>query len=291
MKIITLFFLTLLTGCSANYTTQSFVYQDNQTEPPLDLTKIHSDLTDAGLTATVTNVSLTAEDGITLRGIKLINKEALINIVFFSANGMKISTSSKILNKFAMLPANVIWFDYRGVGISDKKDELTVNNLQKDALRIFEFSSTNLPDNLPLAIHGLSMGSLIASFVVNNKETDALILDGAISTVPRLVDNLIPAWSKPFYSITLSKELSEITNVDAVKQYNKPLLFLVGEDDSTTPVEQSKALYDISPSQVKILAIIPDTEHGESMKKEAGIKAYQRFIEQLKPASSSGAGI
>lgn len=278
MKIIALFLLVLLTGCTANYTTQSFVYQDNQPEPQLELTKIQSDLIEAELPATVTEVSLTASDGITLRGIKLVNKEALVNIVFFSANGMKINTSSKILNKFAMLPANVIWFDYRGVGISDKKDELTINSLQKDALSIFDFSIHQLPSNLPVAIHGLSMGSLIASYVANNKETNALILDGAISTVPSLVNNLIPAWSKPFYSVTLSNELSEITNVNSIKQYNKPLLLLVGEDDSTTPVENSKAFYDISPSQMKVLAIIPDTEHGESMKKEAGIKAYQGFI-------------
>lgn len=288
MKTITLFLLILLTGCTANYTTQSFVYQDHQLEPQLNLLKIQSDLTEAELSAAVSEVSLTADDGITLRGIKLINKEALINIVFFSANGMKISTSSKILNKFAMLPANIIWFDYRGVGISDKKDQLTINSLQKDALSIFEFSLNHFPDNLPVAVHGLSMGSLIASYVANNKHTDALILDGAINSVPSLVDNLIPIWSKPFYSVTLSKELSEITNVDSIKQYNKPLLLLVGENDSVTPVEHSKTLYDMSPSQMKVLAIIPGTEHGESMKKEAGIRAYQSFIKQMNCCSKGG---
>ena len=288
MKTITLFLLILLTGCTANYTTQSFVYQDQQLEPQLNLLKIQSDLTETELSAAVSEVSLTADDGITLRGIKLINKEALINIVFFSANGMKISTSSKILNKFAMLPANIIWFDYRGVGISDKKDQLTINSLQKDALSIFEFSLNHFPDNLPVAVHGLSMGSLIASYVANNKHTDALILDGAINSVPSLVDNLIPIWSKPFYSVTLSKELSEITNVDSIKQYNKPLLLLVGENDSVTPVEHSKTLYDMSPSQMKVLAIIPGTEHGESMKKEAGIRAYQSFIKQMKCCSKGG---
>lgn len=281
MKTITLFILLLLTGCSANYTTESFVYQDEQLESQLNLDKIQTDLIETESSAVVSTVSLKADDGITLRGIKLIQKDALVNIVLFSANGMKISTSSKILNKFSMLPANVIWFDYRGMGISDKKDELTINSLKKDALSIFDFSAKEFPTNLPVAIHGLSMGSLIASYVANNKETDALILDGAISTVPSLVDDLVPTWSKPFYSITLSPELAEITNIDSIKQYNKPLLFLIGEDDSTTPVEHSKALFDISPSQVKVLAIIPDTEHGETMKKEKGIKAYQDFINNL----------
>lgn len=281
MKTITILFILLLSGCSANYTTESFVYQDDEPEKQLNIAKIQTELAEANISAVVSAVSLTAEDAITLRGVKLINKDALVNIVFFSANGMKISTSSKILNKFSLLPANVIWFDYRGMGISDKKDKLSLNNLRTDALRIFDFSKGEFPENLPTTIHGLSMGSLIATYVANNKDIDALILDGAINTVPKLVDNLVPTWSKPFYSINLSPELAEINNVDFIKEYSKPLLFLIGEDDSTTPVENSKELYDVSSSKVKVLAIIPNTEHGETMRRDQTIKAYQNFINKL----------
>lgn len=281
MKTITILLFLLLSGCSANYTTESFVYQDEQPEKQLNITKIQSDLTEAKISAVASAVSLTTEDGITLRGVKLINKDALVNIVFFSANGMKISTSSKILNKFSLLPANVIWFDYRGMGVSDKKENLSLISLRADALRIFDFSKSEFPTNLPTTIHGLSMGSVVASYVAANKEIDALILDGAISTVPVLVDNLMPSWSKLFYSVNLSPELAEINNGDFIKKYRKPLLFLIGEDDSTTPVENSKELYNISSSQIKVLAIIPNTEHAETMKKDKAIKAYQDFINKL----------
>ena len=281
MKTVTILLFLLLSGCSANYTTESFVYQDEQPEKQLNITKIQTDLTEAKISAVVSAVSLNAEDGIRLRGVKLINKDALVNIVFFSANGMKISTSSKILNKFSLLPANVIWFDYQGMGASDKKENLSLISLRADALKIFDFSKNELPTNLPTTIHGLSMGSLVASYVAGNREVDALILDGAISTVPVLVDNLIPIWSKPFYSVNLSPELAEINNGDFIKEYSKPLLFLIGEDDSTTPVENSKELYSISSSQIKVLAIIPNTEHGETMRKDKAIKAYQDFIHKL----------
>ncbi|MBA6340960.1 alpha/beta hydrolase [Colwellia sp. MB02u-10] len=281
MKTVAILFFLLLSGCSSNYTTESFVYQDEQPEKQLNITKIQTELNKANISAVVSAVSLTAEDGITLRGVKLINKDALVNIVFFSANGMKVSMSSKILNKFSLLPANVIWFDYRGMGVSDKKENLSLNSLRTDALKIFDFSKDEFPTNLPITIHGLSMGSLVASYVAVNKKIDALILDGAISTVPELVDNLMPTWSKPFYSVNLSPELAEINNVDFIKEYNKPLLFLIGEDDSTTPVINSKELYNISSSQIKVLAIIPNTEHGETMRKDKAIKAYQDFINKL----------
>lgn len=281
MKTILLLAIFLLAGCSANYTTESFVYQDKQLDTQLDLNKIRADLAETDSSAVVSAVSLISEDGITLRGIKLIQKDARINIVFFSANGMKIKTSSKILNKFSMLPANVIWFDYRGVGISDKKEELTIDSLQKDALSIYDFSKNSFPINLPIAIHGLSMGSLMASYVATQRETEALILDGAISTVPRLVDDLTPTWTKFFYSVSLSTELSQISNRESIKKYNKPLLFLIGDNDSTTPVENSKELFALSPSKVKVLAIIPEAKHGETMKKDKGMKAYQDFIHNL----------
>jgi fermentation-respiration switch protein FrsA (DUF1100 family) len=281
MKTVAILFFLLLSGCSANYTTESFVYQDEQPEKQLNITKIQTELTEANISAVVSGVSLTAEDGITLRGVKLVNQDALVNIVFFSANGMKVSTSSKILNKFSLLPANVIWFDYRGMGVSDRKENLSLNSLRSDALRIFDFSKDEFPTNLPTIIHGLSMGSLVASYVAGNKEVDALILDGAISTVPKLVDNLMPTWSKPFYSVNLSAELAKINNIDLIKEYSKPLLFLIGEDDSTTPVVNSKELYNISSSLVKVLAIIPNTEHGETMRKDKAIKAYQDFINKL----------
>ncbi|MBA6265264.1 MAG: alpha/beta hydrolase [Colwellia sp.] len=281
MKTVAILFFLLLSGCSANYTTESFVYQDEQPEKQLNITKIQTELIEANISAVVSAVSLTAEDGITLRGVKLVNQDALVNIVFFSANGMKVSTSSKILNKFSLLPANVIWFDYRGMGVSDKKENLSLNSLRSDALRIFDFSKGEFPTNLQTIIHGLSMGSLVASYVAGNKEIDALILDGAISTVPELVDNLMPTWSKPFYSVNLSAELAKINNIDLIKEYSKPLLFLIGEDDSTTPVVNSKELYNISSSLVKVLAIIPNTEHGETMRKDKAIKAYQDFINKL----------
>ena len=281
MKTFVPLFFLLLSGCSAHYTTESFIYQDSQPEKRLNIAKIQSELNAVDNSAVVSSVSLKFENGITLRGIKLMNKDALVNIVFFSANGMKISSSSRILNKFSLIPANVIWFDYQGMGVSDKNEKLSITSLRNDALQVFDFSKNDLPANLPIVIHGLSMGSVVASYVASSKETDALILDGAITTVSRIADNLMSAWSKPFYSITLSPELEEINNVDFLKKYRKPLLLLVGENDSTTPAKDSEELYNISPSKLKFLSIITNTEHAQTMKKGETIKAYQDFINRL----------
>ena len=83
MKTVSILFILLLSGCSANYTTESFVYQDEESEKKLNIIKIQTELAEANLSAVVSAVSLTSEDGIKLRGVKLINKDALVNIVFF----------------------------------------------------------------------------------------------------------------------------------------------------------------------------------------------------------------
>jgi hypothetical protein len=281
MKIFTIIVIILLSGCAINITTDSFIYQDEKIESTLDLEKIRGKISQDPTLIAISDISLTTQEGLILNGIKLLHKKALINIVFFGGNGMKISTSSGILNKFSSLPANVIWFDYRGTGVSQKNSELNVSDLQSDALSVFDFANKNLPSNIPTAIHGLSMGSLLATYIANERIIDALILDGAISSVPELIDNAVPSWSNVFSTVKVSPELAKIDNFELIKNYNEPLLFLVGENDSTTPVKFSQELYDASSSSVKTLTVIPNAKHGETMKKDEAIEAYLLFINNL----------
>ena len=121
-----------------------------------------------------------------------------------------------------------------------KKRALKVPDLQSDALNIFDFSKLNLPDNIPIMIHGISMGSVIASYVATERTIDALILDSAVSSIPELVENLTPSWSKLFSTVTVSPELAIVDNIKIIKHYKSPLLVLVAKDDSITPVKFQK---------------------------------------------------
>ncbi len=281
MKICTIILILLLSGCAVNITADSFIYQDEKIEKQLDLNIIKAKVTNDSTLIDISKITLKTQEGLTLNGVKLLHENALVNVVFFGGSGMKISASSGILNQFALLPANVIWFDYRGTGVSEKRNNLKVSDLQKDALSVFDFAIQNLPSNIPTVIHGLSMGSLLASYIANERTIDGLILDGAISSVPELVNNLVPTWSKLFSTVKVSPELAKINNIELIKNYKNPLLFLVGENDSTTPVKFSQELYNSSQSSVKTLAVIPNAEHGETMKKDESIKAYELFINKL----------
>ncbi|KGJ91736.1 alpha/beta hydrolase [Colwellia psychrerythraea] len=281
MKITVIFLLFLLSGCAVNITADSFIYQDDKVEAQLNLKEIRGKVIHNAALIDISEVVLTTQEGSVLKGVKLLRQNAVINIILFGGSGMKISQSAGILNHFALLPVNVLWFDYRGVGVSEKNRAINVVDLQNDALNIFDFANKNLPDNIPTAIHGLSMGSLLASYIASERTIDGLILDGAISTVPELIEQVVPSWSKLFSTVKVSPELAKINNVELIKEYSKPLLFLAGSEDSTTPVKFAQELFDAASSQDKTLAIIPDTEHGKTMKKDAAIKAYATFIKGL----------
>lgn len=79
----------------------------------------------------------------------------------------------------------------------------------------------------------------------------------------------------------MAPELAKIDNIQLIKNYSGPLLILVAQDDSITPVKFSQKLYEATSSSEKTLAIILDSEHGKPMKKNQTIKAYQRFIKKI----------
>lgn len=281
MKFIALIFAVLLSGCAIDVTTKSFVYQADNVDPALKLSDIQTALSNAPEHSVLSTVSLTSQDGLTLNGIKLLHDDAKVNVVLFAGNGMTITKASNILNHFVLLPANVIWFDYRGMGLSAKSDPLTIAQLKIDALSVFDFAEQSLPQNLPMLTDGISMGSLLAGYVASQRNIDGVVLDGAINSVPQLVDSLMPTWSKIFSTVTVSPELAAIDNSEIIKLVDTPLLLLAGEDDTTTPLVFAQQLYAASPSKNKVLAIIPGTEHAQPMAKDEAISAYKLFIASL----------
>ena len=124
MKFYSAILIFVLSGCSINITPDSFIYQDAKVETHLDLKHIKSKLTHDPALFELSELSFRTKTGIALKGVKLSHKDALINIIFFGGSGMKVSTSFGVLDRFSMLPANVIWFDYRGAGVSEKKGAL-----------------------------------------------------------------------------------------------------------------------------------------------------------------------
>lgn len=263
-------------GCAVNITTENFLHQQDTVEAlkPAEM----RDALDEELTAyTLETASITTPDGVRLEGVSFMQEGAIANLVFFGGNGMTIASSHTILKRFAQIPVNVTWFDYRGSGASEKDGALAIDQLKSDAVVVLESVRATSGDELPLVIHGMSMGSLVASHVATQRDIDGLVLDSAITTVPALVENMTPF----FASATVQPELAKINNMELLENYRGPLMLIVGDEDDITPVEFSQTLLDTAASEQKKLVVIPGREHAYGIKSDMAIGEYRAFIESL----------
>lgn len=248
---------------------------------PMDTTSLHARVNKDNASVGLTRVKLSNAQDITLRGIALSYPDAIANIVVYPGNGMTVTKANAFLYRFSKLPANVLMMDYQGMGASEKAEKINVNALRNDALQVYEYAHEVFQNDLPVIVHGVSMGSILAAFVASERELDGVVLDGAIDSVSALVDNLVPSWSKIFTRVVVAPELASINNSDYVLEYNGPLLILAGEKDTLTPVPDAQSLYQQSPSENKTLLIIPDATHAKTMKYDKTIAGYREFIGSL----------
>ncbi|AWL10982.1 hypothetical protein HMF8227_00486 [Saliniradius amylolyticus] len=262
-----------LQGCAVDVTPENFIYQDKR-QQPLDLKTIQNNLTETAPHAEAEVVSVTAGDGVKLSGLKMQLPQARANVLLYGGNGMTIAKAHKVLRYFARIPVNLVWFDYRGTGSSGGRGTLSIDQLKRDALITYGEVAELLPSRLPTFIHGLSMGSLIGAYVANNSEVSGLVLDGAIANVPELVERLSPA----VVEVNLAPELAVIDNRQQLQQFERPLLLLVGEEDTTTPPEYAQSLYERAASESKLLVVIPEASHGATIKSDKAIQAYRHFL-------------
>lgn len=269
-----------LSGCAIDVSSGSFVHQDPSVLP-LDTTQLHQRVNEDEAEVSITTVELTNAQGLTLKGVAVSYPNPVVNIVFFAGNGMSISNSSGLMHRFGQIPANILWVDYQGVGASQKAASMRMANLKADALQVYDYGRSVFPDKLPTVVHGISMGSIVASYVASVRDVDGLVLDGPINRITDVAQNMVPSWTKYFTYLEVSADLALVDNADYIRNYHGPLLILTGRDDQLTPVKFGRELYDTSTSLNKEIIIVPGAGHGETMEHRRVAPKYREFIESF----------
>ncbi|MCW8109839.1 lysophospholipase [Alteromonas ponticola] len=279
--LIPLCILVLGSGCAIDVSPKAFIHQDEQ-PLQLDTSSLQKAIQKDEAQVSITTVQLTNAQGLELVGVAVSYPKAKANIVFFGGDGQTINSGSGLIHRFGQIPANILWVDYQGMGASGKAEKLKVANLKSDALQVYDYAKEVFPKRLPTLVHGLSMGSLMATYVAAERPVDAIVLDGALNDLPSVVTNMMPSWSRIFTTLDIHPDLANMSNVDAIKDYHGPVLFLVGEKDRITPVAFVEQVYRAAPSEHKVLYVIPGQTHFHGMKQEATIQRYREFVESLK---------
>ncbi|MEQ5809620.1 alpha/beta hydrolase [Alteromonas sp. NFXS44] len=270
-----------LSGCAIDVSSSSFLHQDASTSG-LDTTALSQAVNKDEAAMTITTVEIVNGEELTLKGVAVAYPDPIVNVVLFADNGMTISKNSALLHEFGKLPANVLWVDYQGTGASDKAKRARMYNLKRDSLLVYDYAKEVFANDLPTVVHGISMGTIFASYVAVKRDIDGLVLDSAINKVNDVVQNMVPDWTKTFTFLKVSPELAIIENDDFIRQFDKPLFLVVGDKDRTTPITFSRELYEVSPSMDKWIYVVPGGKHNKSMTYPDVKGQYRMFVRSLK---------
>ncbi len=218
------------------------------------------------------HLDVVAEDGVRLNTrMHVINPHAP-HILFFHGNGEIAQDYDEIGQVFNRFQINFSVFDYRGYGRSHGTP--SVSSLFCDAHQIMkallDWRDEN-KDQGPVWIMGRSLGSapaieLAASYP---DQVEGLIVESGFAHSLPLLRRL----GIDVDGLGVSKE-SIFSNVEKIKLFSKPTLFIHAEQDQIIPLEHGKALFQASPAAAKKIQMVPHADHNTILL-VAGIHYFQ----------------
>jgi alpha-beta hydrolase superfamily lysophospholipase len=241
-------------------------------------------------TWTIAPVSVAAGDGATLRGGWFRKPGARATVLYFGGNGFVLARHYRhVLRIYRDLPVDVVAFDHRGYGASDGTASLDA--LMSDAGALHRFVAA-MPGrgSGPLLVHGHSLGSFIAGGLAAHATLDGLVLESSATTAEDWVQGFVDhsIWLR---KATVAPSLQGKGNLMAMAGLDEPLLLVVGEKDTTTRPEMSRALFDHAalPGDRKELLVVDGAGHMDAALAPAYGRAFARLLGHLPEAKSSAA--
>jgi len=222
----------------------------------------------------IEDVWFAAADGIKLHGWFVPHDQPVATLLMCHGNAGNVSDRYEWLEILHQhVPANLFIFDYRGYGRSAGKP--TEAGCYRDAVAAFDWLNIQ-KNNLPVIVHGHSLGSAVAIELVHRlpERAAGMILESPFTNaadMARLMFGPIPL------HLLSSMKWAGDEKIAAIKI---PKLFIHGEHDSIIPLRLGKKLFDAA-APPKELVVLPGADHNDTF--VAGgdeyIQAIRNFIE------------
>lgn len=181
------------------------------------------------------DVWLTTEDGITIHAWYVPHPQALAAMVVCHGNAGNISHRVQSLRQWHEMGLSVLIFDYRGYGQSE--GWLSEEGTYLDAITAVEWLRQREPD-LPLVLHGRSLGAAVATEAAVITRPDGLIFESGFTSVPDLGSELFP--------ILPVRWLSRISydNKSRISEVTCPVLVIHAEGDRIVPARHGRTIHE-----------------------------------------------
>ncbi|WP_024983089.1 MULTISPECIES: alpha/beta fold hydrolase [Brevibacillus] len=170
---------------------------------------------------------------------------------------------------------NVLLFDFRNSG--ESSPALTTIGLreQQDLLGAIDFVKATRPEQ-KIGLVGFSMGAATSLMVGGlDERVETIIADSPFYSLQEYLEENLPQWTGlprfPFnwLILTLSPLMlranpRHVRPYEAVRQADKPILFIHGTKDATVPCSNSEQLYRLVTHEASRLWLVPGTGHVRS---------------------------
>ena len=190
---------------------------------------------------------------------------------------------------YRSLGFNVVEYDHRYHGESDKVFCSMGYYESKDAVEIAEYVRTLFPENTVWGIQGESMGSaatMLAApslswmdFVVEDCGFTTLKeeIAASISFKANLPPHPIAEFSYPILKLWRGYSVKDVRPIDSVPEISQPMLFVHGGLDRYVPTPMVYRLYDAKQGDNKRMHIFEDVPHAKSI-----LMHHREYTEMLK---------
>ncbi len=238
----------------------------------------------------VTEVEFSSRSGSLIKGWFTKGTEGHGAVVL--AHGVRANRSSLIGRARFLKNAgfSVLMFDFQAHGES-AGSQVTFGFLEsRDVQAAVEYLKATVPGER-IGMIGLSMGGAAATLATPALEIDALVLEAVYPDIERAVSNRISSqlgsWSRlltPLLTLQLRPRMGisvdDLKPVKQVRSLEFPKLFIAGEKDEYTTLDESKELYE-SSSGLKSIWIVPNAGHVDfhSTDKESYESKVLEFLE------------
>lgn len=194
-------------------------------------------------------------------------------IVYFHGNAMTIPSAYSRVEPFLNAGYGVLLAEYRGYNGNLGKPTEKGLYADADAYTAWLKTTAGIPENR-IIFYGLSLGTGVAvDQAVKNPDTAAIILEAPYTS---LVD---VARRHYFYLPVDLMMLDRYPSKKRIARAKIPLLVLHGERDTTVPVAQGIALYELA-GEPKTLKTYPDAGHND-LPAHGSIRDALEFLDKL----------
>jgi fermentation-respiration switch protein FrsA (DUF1100 family) len=181
-------------------------------------------------------VHLTHENGETINAVHFFHEKPKGVIYYLHGQGNHLEHWGKRAEEFVAFGYDVFVIDYRGFGKST--DNLTEKNLMTDSLIGYEYLKERYNEN-DIVLHGVSLGTAMASFVASHHSPKMCILVSPYFNMIETAHYNKPVLPRFVLRVILKYHLRTDTWIG---KCNCPLYIFHGKKDRLIPYSQSEMI-------------------------------------------------